>query len=77
MAVIERDNPALKDVLPRDYARPALDKRRLGRLIDPISNIRVGNEDDRSRDGPQIFFGPIVAEPAGSMSPRGRMKRVC
>ena len=33
MAAIERDNPALKDVLPRDYARPALDKRRLGQLI--------------------------------------------
>ena len=50
MAAIERDNPALKDVLPRDYARPALDKRRLGQLIDLISNIRVGDEDARSRD---------------------------
>ena len=50
MAAIERDNPALRDVLPRDYARPALDKRRLGQLIDLISNIRVGDEDARSRD---------------------------
>jgi len=50
MAAIERDNPGLKDVLPRDYARPALDKRRLGQLIDLISNIRVGDEDARSRD---------------------------
>ena len=50
MAAIERDNPALKDVLPRDYARPALDKRRLGQLIDLISNIQVGDEDARSRD---------------------------
>ena len=50
MAAIERDNPALKDVLPRDYARRALDKRRLGRLIDLITNIQVGNEDARSRD---------------------------
>src|SRR6266403_2602282 len=39
MAGIERDNPALKGVLPRDYARPALDKTRLGQLIDLISNI--------------------------------------
>jgi type I restriction enzyme M protein len=39
MAGIERDNPALKGVLPKDYARPALDKRRLGQLIDLISNI--------------------------------------
>ena len=50
MAAIERDNPSLKDVLPRDYARPALDKQRLGQLIDLVSNIRVGDEDARSRD---------------------------
>jgi len=34
MASIERDNPVLKGVLPKDYARPALDKTRLGQLID-------------------------------------------
>ncbi|MBI2266971.1 MAG: type I restriction-modification system subunit M N-terminal domain-containing protein, partial [Armatimonadetes bacterium] len=39
MAGIERDNPALKGVLPKDYARPALDKTRLGQLIDLIGNI--------------------------------------
>ena len=50
MAAIERDNPSLKDVLPRDYARPALDKQRLGQLIDLVSNIQVGDEDARSRD---------------------------
>ena len=50
MAGIERDNPALKEVLPKDYARPALDKQRLGQLIDMISNIRVGDEEARSKD---------------------------
>ena len=50
MAAIERDNPVLKEVLPRDYARPALDKRRLGQLIDLVSNIQVGDRDARSRD---------------------------
>ena len=50
MAAVERDNPALRDVLPRDYARPALDKQRLGQLIDLIGNVRVGDEDARSRD---------------------------
>ena len=50
MTAIERENPVLKDVLPKDYARPALDKRRLGQLIDMISNIRVGDEEARSRD---------------------------
>jgi type I restriction enzyme M protein len=39
MAGIERDNPSLEGVLPKDYARPALDKQRLGQLIDLISNI--------------------------------------
>lgn len=43
MTLIERDNPMLKHVLPKDYARPALDKQRLGQLIDMISNIRVGD----------------------------------
>ena len=40
---IERDNPSLKGVLPKDYARPALDKQRLGELIDLISNIALGD----------------------------------
>ena len=50
MAGIERDNPVLKGVLPKDYARPALDKTRLGRIIDLISNIQVGDEEARSKD---------------------------
>ncbi len=50
MAAIERDNPVLKDVLPKDYARPALDKQRLGQLIDMIGNIRLGDAEARSRD---------------------------
>jgi type I restriction enzyme M protein len=50
MAGIERDNPALKGVLPKDYARPALDKTRLGQLIDLISNIKIGDEASRARD---------------------------
>ncbi len=50
MAAIERDNPTLKDVLPKDYARPALDKARLGQLIDQITNIRVGDAEARSKD---------------------------
>lgn len=50
MTGIERDNPVLKGVLPKDYARPALDKERLGQLIDLISNIRVGDEASRAKD---------------------------
>src|SRR5437588_2679181 len=50
MTGIERDNPALKGVLPRDYARPALDKQRLGQLIDLVSNIKVGDADSQAKD---------------------------
>jgi type I restriction enzyme M protein len=50
MAGIERDNPSLRGVLPKDYARPALDKQRLGQLIDLISNIKVGDKASRSKD---------------------------
>jgi len=50
MAGVERDNPSLKGVLPKDYGRPALDKQRLGQLIDLITNIRVGDRDSRSKD---------------------------
>ena len=50
MAAIERDNPALKDVLPKDYARPALDKARLGQVVDLVSNIKVGGADARATD---------------------------
>ena len=38
---IERDNASLKGVLPKDYARPALDKQRLGELIDLIGSITL------------------------------------
>ena len=41
MVAIERDNPRLKGVLPKDYARPGLDKQRLGELIDLIATIEL------------------------------------
>ncbi len=71
MAGIERDNPALKGVLPKDYARPALDKQRLGQLIDMISNIKVGDEASRAKDVLGRVYDPCcgpsgksAAEPA-------------
>src|SRR5438876_8385627 len=50
MVAIERDNPSLKGVLPKDYARPHLDKQRLGELIDLIGNIGLGDKESRSND---------------------------
>ena len=39
MAVIERDNPTLKGVLPKDFGRAGLDKQRLGQIINLVSDI--------------------------------------
>lgn len=50
MTAIERDNPTLKGVLPKDYARPALDKQRLGELIDLVGTIGLGDKGNRSKD---------------------------
>jgi type I restriction enzyme M protein len=50
MLAIERDNKTLKGVLPKEYARPALDKQRLGELIDLIGTIGLGDAENRSKD---------------------------
>lgn len=50
MTTIEAENPRLKGVLPKDYARPAMDKFRLGQLIDLISTIGLGDAESRSKD---------------------------
>ena len=50
MVAIERDNKSLKGVLPKDYARPALDKQRLGELIDLVGTIGLGDAENRSKD---------------------------
>jgi type I restriction enzyme M protein len=50
MVAIERDNPRLKGVLPKEYARPGLDKHRLGELIDLIGTIGLGDRENRAKD---------------------------
>jgi type I restriction enzyme M protein len=50
MSAIERDNPSLKSVLPKDYARPGLDKQRLGQIINLVSDIALGSAADRAKD---------------------------
>jgi len=50
MDAIERDNRSLKDVLPKDYARPGLDKERLGQLINLVSDIALGDPAERAKD---------------------------
>lgn len=50
MTAIERDNPSLKGVLPKDFGRPGLDKQRLGQLINLVSDIALGAPADRAKD---------------------------
>ena len=50
MEAIERDNPGLKGTLPKEYARPQLDKRRLGEVIDLISGVALVEGAHSSRD---------------------------
>lgn len=50
MDAIERDNPSLKNVLPKVYARENLDPTSLGGMIDLIGNIALGDAKSRSAD---------------------------
>jgi len=50
MVAIEGANKSLKAVLPKDYARPALDKAVLGEIIDLIGTIGLGDRENRSKD---------------------------
>ncbi len=50
MIAIEKENPSLKGVLPKDYARPSLNKQAVGKLIDLFSGIGMGDEKARSKD---------------------------
>ncbi len=65
MTAIEKKNPTLKRVLPKDYSRPALDKHRLGELVDIIGNIdlqakKSGVKDPLGRVY-EYFLGRIAA----------------
>ncbi len=50
MDAIEHDNPTLKGVLPKIYAKPDLDKPSLGKLIDLVSGIGLGTSEHRAKD---------------------------
>lgn len=50
MVAIEKENPTLKGVLPKVYARPNLDKQSLGSLIDLIGTIALGDAESKSKD---------------------------
>lgn len=44
LGAIETNNPTLKGILPKNYARPELDKRRLGDVVDIFTNVRTDSK---------------------------------
>ena len=75
MVAIERDNPSLKGVLPKDYARPALDKQRLGELIDLIGTIALGAKEHRSKDILGRVYEYFLAQFASAEGKKGGRSR--
>jgi type I restriction enzyme M protein len=71
MADIEKVNPGLKGVLPKDYNRPALDKVMLGELIDLVSGIATGEPGDKAKDLLGRVYEYFLGGFAGSEGKRG------
>jgi type I restriction system adenine methylase len=71
MRAIEKDNESLKGVLPKDYARPALNKVMLGELIDLISGIALGEEGNQSKDILGRVYEYFLGQFAGAEGKRG------
>ena len=71
MLAIEANNASLKGVLPKDYARPALNKVMLGELIDLVSGIGMAEQADRSRDILGRVYEYFLGGFAGAEGKRG------
>ncbi len=71
MIAIEKRNETLKGVLPKDYARPALNAVMLGELIDLISGIALGQEKGEARDVLGRVYEYFLGQFAGSEGKRG------
>ncbi len=71
MLAIEATNASLKGVLPKDYARPALNKQMLGELIDLIGTIGMSEESDKSKDILGRVYEYFLGGFAGAEGKRG------
>ncbi len=71
MIAIERDNRRVKGVLPKDYARPSLDKQRLGELIDLIGTIVLGDKESQSNDILGRVYEYFLGQFAGKEGKKG------
>ncbi|ETJ97121.1 type I restriction-modification system subunit M [Propionimicrobium sp. BV2F7] len=70
MLLIEKENPSLRGVLPRNYGREGLDKKRLGELVDLIGTIGFGSENDHGSDDVlgsvyEYFLGQFAGKETG------------
>lgn len=70
MQLIERENPTLRGVLPRNYGREGLDKKRLGGLVDLIGTIGFGSDADHGSDDVlgsvyEYFLGQFAGKETG------------
>ena len=71
MIAIEKENKSLKGVLPKEYARPALNAVMLGELIDLISGIALGTQKGEARDVLGRVYEYFLGQFAGSEGKRG------
>jgi type I restriction enzyme M protein len=70
MDLIEKENPSIRGVLPRNYAREGLDKGRLGKLVDVIGGIGFTETDDHGSDDVlgrvyEYFLGQFAGKETG------------
>jgi type I restriction enzyme M protein len=70
MDLIEKQNPSLRGVLPRNYGREGLDKGRLGQLVDLIGSIGFTESDDHGSDDVlgrvyEYFLGQFAGKETG------------
>ncbi|WP_308516729.1 class I SAM-dependent DNA methyltransferase [uncultured Varibaculum sp.] len=70
MVLIEKENPSLTGVLPRNYAREGLDKKRLGELVDLIGSIGFRTDTDHGSDDVlgtvyEYFLGQFAGKETG------------
>lgn len=71
MRAIEKDNESLKGVLPKEYARPALNKMMLGDLIELFSTIALSDGKNKSKDVLGRVYEYFLGQFAGAEGRRG------
>lgn len=71
MIRVEKENPTLKDVLPKTYGSLRVDRSVLGQLVDTISNIPIGDKESRSKDVLGRIYEYFLSQFASSEGKKG------